>query len=148
MRLTRPPRGRRLARLRRLAEQRDRLFGVQQVLDPEPTGNSVFSDTAHHEALDITEDLEACDELPLTLRRRLHELTCSFSAVRVREVLSRPANEIILNLARLERRDIDDFYTQRGLTYVGTICRYHSALVYKRRPSVYKDSQSKETPTW
>lgn len=137
MRLSRPPRGRRLGQLRRLAEQRDRMFGVQQVFDSEPTGNSVFSDAAHQEKLDIGEDLDACDALPLTLRRRLHELVGSFSAVRVQEVLNRPIDEIVFNLARLEKRDVDDFYAQRGLTYVGTICRYYSARVYKGRPRAY-----------
>ncbi len=127
------------SRARRLAEQRDRLFGVQQVFEEEPASNNVMSSTTSTETGDIGEDLETCDNLPRSLRRRLHEMVCSFSAKSVAAHIGiRHPSEILYNLNLNEKRELEQFYIERGLVYVGTVCRYYSRRVYNQAQRTYR----------
>ena len=121
-------------RLRRLAEQRDRLFGVKQLLSDSADQRNVVISAASEQADENLElDLLIVDSMPLMLRRILHDYAFCFSAKAFAHMAHwRGVTTAISELRHLEQREIDRFAKELGVTYEGSICRYKTRKRHKR----------------
>ena len=113
--------------LRRLSEQRNRLFPIFSFLC-EDHGNNVTSRTASVEDIPTEEDLEVVDRLPSRLRELLWDLNVDFASYQVERLWkdTRSIDHVVRETRRVELLEAREFSSEQGLWKPRGFIRYDS----------------------